>query len=370
MFCENCGKPLEEGDRFCQYCGAKVNQEENLESPETECTIENNYDAGQDAPLAGTVDEKAGNRTGSVKTSGSNAGNSAWGASAPGSNTGSAGVIKWIAAAAAVVVIVVAAVVVTVLVRGKSEEVDQEVVSQQEDVHNAADDSETGENNKTDGAADAENILDSTESKVEGTPIPTIEPQDVEALETEEKAAGEAEEQTAKEASEQAERDAQEQAEKEAEEKATGETQEETSGKTAGQTSEKSDAKQTSSETVEVYYGLTASTEDFIFPYSSTRVLTDDDLKILEADTVEEEHYWSQLAINEMLARYGYPFDPEKSQTSKDAYDRFTGLDWYEAAKPQCPYSSGTEVLANMNSVEKKNVSILNDWQKAHGCYY
>lgn len=366
MFCENCGKPLEEGDRFCQYCGAEVNQEENLESPETERTIENNYDAGQDVPPAGTVDEKTGSRTGRARTPGSNARNSAWGASAPGSNTGSAGVIKWIAAAVAVVVIVVAAVVVTVLVRGKSEEVDQEVVSQQEDVHNATDDSETGENNKTDGA----DASDSTESKVEGTPIPTIEPQDVEALETEEKAAGEAEEQAAKEASEQAERDAQERAEKKAGEKATGETQEETSGKTAGQTAEKSDAKQTSSETVEVYYGLTASTEDFIFPYSSTRVLTDDDLKILEADTVEEEHYWSQLAINEMLARYGYPFDPEKSQTSKDAYDRFTGLDWYEAAKPQCPYSSGTEVLANMNSVEKKNVSILNDWQKAHGCYY
>lgn len=348
MFCENCGKPLEEGDRFCQYCGAEVNQEENLESLETERTIDNNYDAGQDAPPAGTADEKAGSRTGSVKT--------------PGSNTGSAGVIKWIAAAAAVVVIVVAAVVVTVLVRGKSEEVDQEVVSQQEDVQNATDDSETGEKNKTDGAVDAEDTSDSTESKVEGTPIPTIEPQDAEALE--------AKAQAEKEAAEQAERDAQEQAEKEAGEKAAGETQEETSGKTAGQTSEKSDEKQTSSETVEVYYGLTASTEDFIFPYSSTRVLTDDDLKILEADTVDEEHYWSQLAINEMLARYGYPFDPEKSQTSKDAYDQFTGLDWYEAAKPQCPYSSGTEVLADMNSVEKKNVSILNDWQKAHGCYY
>lgn len=344
MFCENCGKPLEEGDRFCQYCGAEVNQEinqeENSGSLEKERIIENNYDIGDDVPPVKTVDEKAGNRTGSV--------------SAIGNRTGSTNVIKWIAATAAVVVIVAVAVMVTVLVRGKSKEIDQEVVSRQEDVQNITDDSETGDNNKADETADAEDSLDSTESKVEGTPIPTIEPQDVEALEAEEKAAREAEEQAAKEAEEQAARDAQEQ----------------TTKKTAGQTSGKSDTDQTSSGTVEVYYGLTASTEDFIFPYSSTRVLTDADLKILEADTVDEEHYWSQLAINEMLARYGYPFNPEKSETSRDAYDQFAGLDWYEAAKAQCPYSSGADVLANMNSVEKKNVSILNDWQKAHGCYY
>ena len=62
-------------------------------------------------------------------------------------------------------------------------------------------------------------------------------------------------------------------------------------------------------ETVTVIGGISAPASDFIFPFSSQRLITDSDLTVLQADTVEERHYKSQLAINEILARYGYVFD-------------------------------------------------------------
>lgn len=333
MFCENCGKPLEKGDRFCQYCGAVVNWEEEFGNSRQQETVWNENDTENNTENNTKNDAKpidGGNQ--SLKYS-----------------TGKNTVGKWIAAAAVVVVMVIAAVVITITVRGRSENEKQEVVSLQEDMESVADHTESEDESQ---ANDAD--ANSADAKTEEARIPTLEPQDLEALEKEEQAAKEAEEKAAREAEEQAAREAEEKAAREAEEKAIKEAEE----------------KAQTASTVEVYYGLTASTEDFIFPYSSTLVLTDADLTILEADTVDEEHYRSQLAINEILARYGYPFDPEKSETSKDAYDQFAGLDWYEAAKAQCPYSKGAEVLANMNSVEKQNVSILNEWQKAHGCYY
>lgn len=123
-------------------------------------------------------------------------------------------------------------------------------------------------------------------------------------------------------------------------------------------------------EKVPVMYGLMADADDFIFPYSSTQVLTAGDLEVLEADTTEEEHARSQLAINEILARYGFTFDPEKSDTSRDAWEKFSGLSWYQQAQPLCNYQKGAELVADLNEIEKANVNIINEWQKAHGCYY
>ena len=123
--------------------------------------------------------------------------------------------------------------------------------------------------------------------------------------------------------------------------------------------------------TVSVINGIEASASDFIFPYSSSVLLTDEDLKKLEGVSVEEEHYKSQLAINEILARYGYVFNPDQGGSAKEAYDQFEGLLWYEEAKAYCPSASANEMLYTyINSTELENIEIICEWQKAHNCYY
>ncbi len=124
-------------------------------------------------------------------------------------------------------------------------------------------------------------------------------------------------------------------------------------------------------ETVTVIGGISAPASDFIFPFSSQRLITDSDLTVLQADTVEERHYKSQLAINEILARYGYVFDPSLGGSALEAYQKFEGKDWYEAAKPYCPSTSSTEMLYTyITELELENVDIICQWQQENGCYY
>ncbi len=124
-------------------------------------------------------------------------------------------------------------------------------------------------------------------------------------------------------------------------------------------------------EMITVVNGIQAPASDFIFPYSSTQTLTDADLTKLEGASVEEEHYRSQLAINEILARYGYVFHPENGGAAKEAYDQFNGKEWYEQAKPYCPSDSANEMLYTyITSTELNNIDIICEWQKLHDCYY
>lgn len=127
----------------------------------------------------------------------------------------------------------------------------------------------------------------------------------------------------------------------------------------------------TEAEMITVINGIQAPASDFILPYSSIRTITDEDLKKLEGASVEEEHYRSQLAINEILARYGYVFHPENGGASKEAYDQFNGKTWYEQAKACCPSDSANEMLYTyLSSIELDNVNIICEWQKVHNCYY
>lgn len=117
--------------------------------------------------------------------------------------------------------------------------------------------------------------------------------------------------------------------------------------------------------------GIQAPASDFIFPHSSTALLTDADLAKLQAETVEERHYRSQLAINEILARYGYVFSEAQGGAAKEAYDQFEGKDWYEQAKQYCPSTSANEMLYTyISATELENVEIICEWQKENGCYY
>lgn len=123
--------------------------------------------------------------------------------------------------------------------------------------------------------------------------------------------------------------------------------------------------------TITVINGIRADADDFILPYSSVTYLTSEDLEILEGNTVEEEHYKSQLAINEILARYGYAFHPENGGSAKEAYDQFEGKVWYEQAKPYCPTTSASEMIDTYLSwTERSNIDLICEWQKEHDCYY
>lgn len=123
-------------------------------------------------------------------------------------------------------------------------------------------------------------------------------------------------------------------------------------------------------EVIEIYGGIEAPTEDFIFPYSSQTILTDEDLLTLESDDLEMMHDKSQLAINEMFARYGYTFGLT-TKTSSAAKERFEVLDWYKQVQAKCPSNSWWTLQTEyFNDIEVQNFQLLNEWQKQHGVYY
>lgn len=119
-------------------------------------------------------------------------------------------------------------------------------------------------------------------------------------------------------------------------------------------------------ELIELPGGGTAPAADFIFPDSGSAAL---DYAALDAafgglDSAARGRR-SQLAINEIYARYGYRFHPEKSDTARQAYDYFNGLDWYTAISSGTAWSNTGEVP--VNATEAANIELLVRWQKDHG---
>lgn len=127
------------------------------------------------------------------------------------------------------------------------------------------------------------------------------------------------------------------------------------------------DQPQYDGETIDLPGGGTAPAGDFLFPYSSTRLLTDDDLdQAFGAMPTEDAALMSQHAINEIYARYGYNFHPEKSESAQLAYDYFNSLDWYTAICGSNTASSTGEVP--VSDVEQSNIETIVIWQENHGC--
>lgn len=111
--------------------------------------------------------------------------------------------------------------------------------------------------------------------------------------------------------------------------------------------------------------GGEAPAGDFVFPYSGSVLLTDTELEQRFAG-LDQQTAWmeSQLAVNEIYARYGYNFHPEKSKTARAAYDYFHSLDWYEAICGSNTASSTGEVT--LSKVEQQNILLLIQWQINH----
>lgn len=118
-------------------------------------------------------------------------------------------------------------------------------------------------------------------------------------------------------------------------------------------------------EMVALYYGLEAPAEDFLFPYSSQQELTQEQLDTMVREDIEQMRSVSQMAINEILARYGFTFKGN-SRTGKEAADHFSGKGWYQQAQTYCTATDANVVIADMNEIEKKNIELINAWQLEH----
>jgi len=119
---------------------------------------------------------------------------------------------------------------------------------------------------------------------------------------------------------------------------------------------------------VQIRYGLYAPESDFIFPYSSTNYLSYEEIDAKLQDPDQNTRYRNgQLAINEILARYGYPFDPASERIgARDAAEKFGGKSWYQQAMKNCGYDDPYALIGDMNEVEKANIKAITAWQEAN----
>lgn len=93
---------------------------------------------------------------------------------------------------------------------------------------------------------------------------------------------------------------------------------------------------------------------DFIFPYSSTRLITEAEMN--EKLTSKET---SQRAINEIYARHGYPFHQDKNAEN---YAYFNSKSWY---RELTKIDSQEEVRKLFSDIEIANVDALIAFQSA-----
>ena len=91
-------------------------------------------------------------------------------------------------------------------------------------------------------------------------------------------------------------------------------------------------------EWVTINQDIKAPATDFLFPESRDEYLSQDRInEVLASNDQETRIRRSQLAINEMLARYGYEFKKQNSKTADDAREKFSGKDWYQRIKGEYP---------------------------------
>lgn len=118
--------------------------------------------------------------------------------------------------------------------------------------------------------------------------------------------------------------------------------------------------------------GIQAPASDFIFPESSSEILTTKKMdQVLYSGDTKTRVMRSQLAINEILARYGYSFVKTNSLTANEARKKFGGKSWYLEAQAHCPVQDASELEENyFNVYEKANYQALLEWQRVNDAFY
>ncbi len=113
----------------------------------------------------------------------------------------------------------------------------------------------------------------------------------------------------------------------------------------ASTTADESAALQEEEESEEEAEEAEASDDEYIFPDSSTRYLTDEDLAGLSSGTL-------RLARNEIYARHGYIFTDETLQ------NYFNSKSWYKGTTPASNFNENV-----LNEIEKANVSKIQSYE-------
>lgn len=125
-----------------------------------------------------------------------------------------------------------------------------------------------------------------------------------------------------------------------------------------------------SDELVTLIGGVQAPASDFLFPESIDEFLTVERMdQVLEegAENKIDMSLRSQMAINEILARYGYIFNRQDTKSAKEAREKFYGKEWYQQLQGKYP-SNETILKENyFTEAEKANYQALIDWQVKKG---
>lgn len=112
--------------------------------------------------------------------------------------------------------------------------------------------------------------------------------------------------------------------------------------------------------------GLSADRDDFIFPDSSSRYLSNSDLSYILSYEKHDKELETQMIINEIFARYGYTFTSSSSSATA-IRNKLGNKSWYIQAQNACPVAPGEQqaLIDNyMNAYEKANIKLINNWQK------
>ena len=131
-------------------------------------------------------------------------------------------------------------------------------------------------------------------------------------------------------------------------------------------------------ETITIVGGIEAPASDFVFPFTSSRLLTSSELNSMtpsgEADTnisqmtfdeKQQRLNISQVAIDEIYARHGWTVADSDSPSIADLYarDYLFSLDWYRTANNLYLSGSLPASETELTAVEKQNVELLYNWQ-------
>lgn len=112
-------------------------------------------------------------------------------------------------------------------------------------------------------------------------------------------------------------------------------------------------------------HGGYAPASDFIFPYSSIQILTSEEIDAAFSNLDDETaSQYSQLAINEIYARYGYHFHPNLSESARCADTYFCSLSWYTDIITDEWETTGDVPI---NQIETANIDQLVIWMKSNG---
>lgn len=124
-------------------------------------------------------------------------------------------------------------------------------------------------------------------------------------------------------------------------------------------------------EWVTIYRDIKAPATDFLFPESRDEYLSQERInEVLASNDQETRIRRSQLAINEMLARYGYEFNKQNSKTADDAREKFSGKDWYQRIKGEYPSDAKELYALYFTEIERVNYDALNEWQRINDADY